>query len=228
MNLRVCIIRLFLPFIFVLTSCTSNIDKELNAQQVFNGTSYSIIEISITNNDEIESVGTGFFIKDKIISCLHVVSFETIDELVFFENINYRYYNDETIYKATVDKYDKVLDICILNPDANDNYKNLNYSTSDNQYGEDIYAIGNLNGHGLSIEKGIISIPKLNVETPSGTREVMQLDINIAHGNSGSPVINTDLEVIGMISFRMKDTNGNIIYGTAFAITITKILEFID
>ena len=91
-----------------------------------------------------------------------------------------------------------------------------------------VYAIGNLSNYGLSITKGIVSIPHINITYNNITRNVIQCDLTISDGNSGGALVNSDGKLIGLTTFRLKDQSNNIIYGISYCIPINTVLEYIE
>ena len=91
-----------------------------------------------------------------------------------------------------------------------------------------MYAIGNLSNYGLSISKGIVSIPHINVTYNKITRNVIQCDLTISDGNSGGALVNSKGELVGLTTFRLKDQSNNIIYGISYCIPINIVLEYIE
>ena len=108
-----------------------------------------------------------------------------------------------------------------LNPIKNGDSDNL-------KSGETVYAVGNASNYGIAIFQGIISIPLINVELDGLTRSVIQCDLTIAAGNSGGALLNDDGELIGVTTFRTKDTSGNVIYGIVYCIPINIVLGYIN
>lgn len=194
--------------------------KQLTPNEVFNNSIQSIVEIK-ASNEVGESFGTGFSVStDKICTCLHVVAINTSDGLKFYDNIQIRYYNSEKyISVSEIVSYDIKNDICFIKHESKKILK-INYPLI--KEGDTIYTISNLNNNGLGIEIGFVSIPKILVDVEDYKRNCMQLDLTVGSGSSGAPVLNTKGEVIGVISFRMRDINSNIIYGICYALNITE------
>ena len=56
----------------------------------------------------------------------------------------------------------------------------IEFSGSDYDFGDIVYAIGNTSNYGIGISQGIISVPEVNVKYYDISRLVIQADINIA------------------------------------------------
>lgn len=67
-----------------------------------------------------------------------------------------------------------------------------------------------------------------NVKYEDITIEAVQLSLIINEGNSGGPLINEAGELVGITTFRLRDNQNNIIYGTSFAITTKSIKKFLS
>ena len=92
--------------------------------------------------------------------------------------------------------------------------------------GEGVYAVGNASNYGIGIFKGIVSVPLVKIELDGLTRSVIQCDLTIAAGNSGGALLDENGSLIGITTFRTKDTSGNVIYGIVYCIPINMVLEF--
>ena len=76
-----------------------------------------------------------------------------------------------------------------------------------------------------SLTAGIISAVKQSI----GGWPVIQMDVLISHGSSGSPVCNEEGEVIGLATFGSLEQNtGNLASGYNFAIPVSVIKTYLD
>ena len=94
--------------------------------------------------------------------------------------------------------------------------------------GETIYTIGNPNGFGLSFTSGVISSSKRNVIYNDKTIKAIQTSLVINEGNSGGPVFDKNGDLLGIISFRLKDKYGEVIQGVSFALPSSTIKTFLQ
>lgn len=137
-----------------------------------------------------ESRGTGFSINDEglIITNHHVVE-DKENVIVSFK--------DEGLFNADViEKYPDI-DLAILQPETTDKLPHLvlaeNTTFTEN---EPIYFIGNpLKFNRIANEGNIIDYTQLK----SWNKEVLMIEAPVYRGNSGSPVINKDGKVIGVV-----------------------------
>ena len=109
-------------------------------------------------------------------------------------------------------------DLAVIKFAKNDSY----------DYGDKVYAIGNSNNKGIGVNEGIISNPKINVSSGGVNREVIESNIVINEGNSGGALLDSKGKLIGITTFRMKDSYNNVIYGVAYSIPINQIKDFIE
>jgi S1-C subfamily serine protease len=76
-----------------------------------------------------------------------------------------------------------------------------------------------------TLTAGIVSALKTSI----GGWPVIQMDVHISHGSSGSPVCNEEGEVIGLATFgSVEQTTGSLASSYNFAIPLSVINEFID
>lgn len=87
--------------------------------------------------------------------------------------------------------------------------------------GQDAIAIGNPEGYGISVTKGIISVISEYLDLTGAdekteiTLRVMRTDAPVNHGNSGGGLYNSDGDLIGIISAKLIDED---IEGMGYAI----------
>lgn len=86
--------------------------------------------------------------------------------------------------------------------------------------GETLYTIGNLNNYGLSCNVGILSAKAKQIEYNDSLNTFLQTNIEISKGSSGGPVITEDGKVVGIMTFKVRDVNGEYVDGMSFFIPI--------
>ena len=156
-----------------------------------------------------DSVGSGFFISNDgyILTNNHVI--DGADKILVVFN------NKE--YKAELIGNDFYTDLAVLKINVTSNNffdlkENIDYNI-----GDEIVAIGNPYGFGLSVSRGIISAKNRIIKNMEFF-DLIQTDAHISKGNSGGPLLNCNGDVIGINTVlyrRDYDTNG-----VAFAIPI--------
>lgn len=86
--------------------------------------------------------------------------------------------------------------------------------------GEQVYAIGNPDGAGISVTSGIVSVDAeyINIELADGSRTASMLEIRtdapINHGNSGGGLFDSDGKLIGIVNAR-SERSGVVNFGYA-------------
>lgn len=184
----------------------------------------SVLEIAIIDEEgEVVNQGTGF---------CKVNNYTMMSAAHLFENIKQ---DDKIIgtalsgeqYFLTISSINTETDIALLN--ITDKYlKPLEVAKTLPNNLEDIYIIGNTKGYGLSYNKGIVSMRKKNFTIHAKTKTVMQTNITINPGDSGAPVLNTSNQLVGMISFKLMNNDGQGVDGISFAVILEDILNEIN
>jgi S1-C subfamily serine protease len=104
--------------------------------------------------------------------------------------------------------HDKYTDIAILNIEDELGLKNIKIGSSNVNINDKVYYFDIIN---KEIENGIITSldNEINVNSSYGNSLYKANSIvgNIVEGNSGSPVLNNEDEVIGMISLKEENQN---------------------
>lgn len=99
------------------------------------------------------------------------------------------------------------------------NYEAAKICTSRSYVGDDVFAIGNPLGYGLSITSGILSVDSEYIDTESYDNvRVMRIDASVNGGNSGGGLFNKYGELIGIIDAKIVD---EAVEGIAYAIPIS-------
>ena len=215
-----------LGILFFLNICASVYFYTSNdTDRIFENNMLKVVEVK-TSDDEISwGYATGAFISNngEILTNKHVV----------FNSLTNNNYQIVKVRTATVDEW---IDAEILRLSADCDLAIIKINMSDTSYfkidtkvknGETVYTIGNPNGFGLSFTSGVISSNLRNVIYNDTTIQVIQTSLVINEGNSGGPVFNKEGNLLGLISFRLKDRNDDVIQGVSFAVPASAINEFI-
>jgi S1-C subfamily serine protease len=181
------------------------------------------------------SYATGFIIDESgyVLTNAHVVTDSASNRFVYEAlQIKGKFYNSKEEYTLNIIDYDIDLDLALLKFEKNDlALKAVSVAASkDLPFGATVFTLGNAEGYGISMTKGIISAPLKNFkDTETGVvSQVIQIDAAVNSGSSGGPLLNIDGDVIGIISFKIKkNNNGSIIDGIGFAIPSEVFMLFI-
>lgn len=164
-----------------------------------------VLSIKTYNNDILYKEGNGFVYKIDdyayILTNYHVIS--ESDSI-------YVYYNDYKI-KANILNYDEYDDIAIITIDKK--YINKKMKISNFNFNDKVRIVTN----NLSVDGYVLSdinAVKINYLNKSKMLDLIKINSNIKEGYSGSPVINRDNMVIGIMT--MVDTDN----GDSYAIPI--------
>lgn len=226
-------------------SICNNIPDVYNriSQSVLQIKSFKINDMVINGNNgnyysykksmELYSVGSGFVISEDgyILTNNHVI--DGADEImVYLKNIE---------YKAELIGSDFYQDVALLKINSRAKLTPLTLK-EDIKYnvGEEIIAVGNPYGLGISVSSGIISAVNRSI-SEIDMNNLIQIDAIINRGNSGGPLFNCNGEVIGMNTIlyfnninknnTTLDVNGNKNnndFGVGFAIPADVIMSIVD
>mgnify|MGYP005792311117 CR=1 FL=1 len=197
-------------------------------QKVYDG----VLMVRNYQNDEVASTGTGFVYKIEgdyayVMTNQHVV--DNADKVTLITS------KDEEI-DGEVLGGDSYVDIAIIKIKKFDGIKALQLGNSENaKLGDLVFTIGSPLGYEY---RGSVSTGHLagkdrlvSVSTDSNTSgsdwvmKVLQTDAAINPGNSGGPLMNTNGEVIGVISMKFVQTE---VEGMGFAIPIEYVNSKIE
>lgn len=171
------------------------------------------------------SQATGFFINQAgyLVTNAHVVRYADAYKLSNFKynsiDVKARFAESSVDISLQIIDVDEILDLAILKLDA-DKIDGLEYLTffemddpkSDNfdvktavtlLYGESVLAVGNANGYGMSVTKGVVSAPRRYFEENGRLVDAIQTDAAINPGNSGGPLVNLYGTVVGVNTFKI-------------------------
>lgn len=221
----VLILILLISLIFLIIFNKKN---NFSANDIFNKNIASVVELKAFDDEETVSYGSAVAIEDNLlITNAHVLSYKKNLVLKNFDNVQIRLATEIEYISATIKKIDYELDLAILKIDSN----NLNPIKTYNKKivtGEKIYAMGNAQNYGISIMEGIVAKNEAIVQADGKTVTAIQCDINITEGNSGGALLNKNGQLVGITTFRLKDSKNNVVYGISFAIPIGTINNFIN
>ncbi len=218
----------------ILTIVTLIPDNEYNAGDIYKRNISSILELKCEAVGIGESYGTAEVITNEriLVTNAHVVSYKKLDNTQLFENCSVRSAIEKEYTEVEVIKYDFEKDLAILDfvsPNSSLKYDSITVGNSnDLEHGSKVYAMGNGQNFGISIAEGIVGIPLINLQYDNLSKSVIQSDLNITEGNSGGALLDKSGKIVGITSFRVKDSSGNVVYGICYSIPINDVLLFIN
>ena len=191
-----------------------------------------------TISDSATSQATGFFINEDgyIMTNAHVVTLSDYESYPDFQytnrTVSFNFADSDEVFTATIVDYDSDLDLAVLKSDTTfTDQQYLTFFGIDHAnditlyYGEDVIAVGNANGYGISITSGVISAPLRYFEDGYQVVEAIQTDAAINAGNSGGPLTNMYGAVVGINSFKIVTSTSE---SLGYAIPANVVLNFLD
>lgn len=159
-----------------------------------------------------DSIGSGFFVRQNILlTNAHVVGNS--------KTVNITFLTGQTI-KGTVTNKDPAKDIAIVQ--VNGKYNYLSFASSVT-VGQTAIAIGNPLDMDFTVTKGMVS--KLNI-TDFKASKMFQFDAAINSGNSGGALINSQGQVIGMVTGKLVNDFKEV-EGMAYAIHFSELDRYL-
>ncbi len=197
------------------TMATEFSQSLINASQVYETASQVTVGIS----DGVTTVGSGFMFDARTyaVTAQHVV--ESLSEI-------YVVLPDGRISRATIAGSDQFSDVAVLRLEDELVVEPPTLANSATvRIGEPVIVIGHPFGSAQTLTSGVVSqINRLaEIQYNSQIRSVpnlIQFDAPVNFGNSGSPLFNSDGEVIGMVVGRVKPERGDGIY---YAVSSNKV-----
>ena len=178
----------FLILIFQITFCFS---QSKLSDLVQRSKPCIIIINTFDKNGKGIALGTGFFIDSTgtALSNYHVFEGAVTATITTFDGNKYSV--NKVISQS---KEMDILKFSISHPDQK-TFPFLKLAPTKPQEGEDVFVIGNPQGLEYSVSNGIVS----SIRFDEKIGQILQTTTPISHGNSGSPLINMNNEVIGII-----------------------------
>lgn len=201
-------------------------DVEMEYADIFAKLCNSVVRILTSEkaNGQTYYSATGFFITEDgyIFTNAHV-----IDDAKKVEILTY----DNKLYPVKVVGYDKLNDVALLKAEGN-GFCAAELRDSDSlSVGEELAVIGGPKSIELSytMTHGILSGIRYNFSFGSErVRDLLQTDTPTNQGNSGSPLIDKNGKVVGIISSKLYSLTEVSIEGLAFAVPINVAIDMLD
>lgn len=191
----------------------------------------SVFEITASRDNRFDSIGTAFKASNgKIYTNAHIVSYTKLQEKFTYDCIIAKIYKSGEQIELEIVNIDYEKDIAVLEPKNDmESFNKINglvLSKVDfDKIGAEIFTIGNLNGYGLALGKGIIASHKKIINNNSTENFYIQSTIEISKGSSGGPVFNNQQECIGIMTFKLRDLNNEYVDGISFFIPASSVSQ---
>jgi putative serine protease PepD len=179
----------------------------LTPNEIYKRASDAVVEVQAGN-----ASGTGFVVDTDghVVTNEHVVGTARTVQLRFAEG------GEE---QARVIATDRSTDLAVLDVDiSGHNVTPMELGSSAGvEVGDSVYAIGNPFGLERSFTAGIVSAVDRDIRAPNGftISDAIQTDAPVNQGNSGGPLLDTEGNVIGVVSQIASETGGNVGIGYA-------------
>ena len=157
-----------------------------------------------------------------IITNAHVIS-GLVDE----QSLSIKLYNGET-YQGKVVGYDSRTDLAVLKIEEN----NLPYASlvdsSQLVLGQDVIAIGNPLGLGISCSNGIVSALEKEIYVNNVYMTVIQTNAAVNAGNSGGGLFDINGNLVGIVNAKKGSNYTSSVEGMGFAIPSNTVLKVVN
>ena len=148
----------------------------------------------------VVGVGTGFFVSEEglLLTAYHVV------EAQWLGGRHMHYFGvapGGEEYRLELVGFDAYLDLALLQAEVDGPVPYIPFASGPTRPGREIVAIGNSRGEFLEDRSGRVT--RLGVGSPNARLAdgVIELTASLFQGDSGGPVLNTDGEVVGVVSY---------------------------
>lgn len=187
-----------------------------NATVNFDNIMKSVVVVESLSENRTQSMGTGFYFdKHYIITNYHVIK--------GYNTFRIQTYNEFGSISATLIGYDKYTDLAILRTEEIAP-KEMSLTMQRAILGEEVFVVGHPFGYKYTISKGVVSsLDRYDIKYPF--INYIQTDANVQSGSSGSPVINQQGNVIGIIK---STVNSDTSVGISLALTMSLITDSIQ
>ena len=190
----------------------------LTPNEIYRKASVAVVAVQAGN-----ASGTGFVVDSDghVVTNQHVVDTAQTVEVRFAEG------GEE---QARVIATDRSTDLAVLEVDLSGHSVtpiDLG-SSADVEVGDSVYAIGNPFGLERSFTAGIVSAVDRDIRAPNGftINDAIQTDAPVNQGNSGGPLLDTEGNVIGVVSQIASETGGNV--GIGYAVPSDTVREVVE
>ena len=186
----------------------------------------SVVQIEVTEETEslfgtYETVGAGsgviYTTDGYIVTNYHVVgaSSHNITVILF----------DGTMYEGLFICGDESMDVSVIKINKSDCTFAKIADSSELRLGEDVIAIGNPLGYGITVSEGIISALSRKITVENTTMTLMQTTAAINSGNSGGGLFNMKGELIGITNAKVGGTS---VEAMGYAIPSERVVHCIN
>ena len=219
-KIKKCAQLILIIFVVLLSSCS----KQFTPEELYSKIMNSVVEVKVNcNDDNLYASAVCIDSNGIFVSNAHVIP--KIDDVEI--NVYIRFSSSDEYEKVNLLKIDRTKDLALFQLENSDKCVPMEISKIRNT-GQQVYAIGNTSNQGVSISEGIITKSNVHIETKNISMNMIATDAFFAEGNSGGALIDSNNNLLGITTLRLKDDAGNIIYGVGYVIPAEIVLDFIS
>ena len=198
----------------------SEAPAQLDSALVYQAIVPSLVVVQTDNAREGEDFGLGSGVvvssDAQVLTALHVLEGSSEITLTFA---------DGSRTSATVSNVDEEKDIAVLTPHALPGLilPATIGSASGMRVGDEVFAVGHPFGLAGSFSSGVVSGLDREFRPPDGGHPIqglIQFDAAVNPGNSGGPLVNSNGQVVGIVTSLMNPTEQDFFIGIGFAVPI--------
>jgi S1-C subfamily serine protease len=178
--------------------------------------------------------GTGFLVhmNGYVLTNYHVIRRPSNMKGFFNESIKLINESTKTEFEGSLICFNEELDLALIKINIPENvmkyYKALKISQRNQSISTSVstvgYPFGNITGSNIKYTKGYIS----SETGPYNTPTLYTIDLSVNPGNSGGPLLDSQNNVVGVISARLNDEAvGSKVENIGFAVKTSYVIEFI-
>lgn len=191
-----------------------------NTSSVGSGVIYKVVRDNGDPSSSAYNRGTIYFV-----TCYHVIEENASDTDGKYVRVQLS--SSSELKKVKVAGYSSKYDLAVLKCDANDIETFLwgctDVTLFDSSYvsqGEQVFAIGNPLGLGITITDGLVSQINSIINVEGKIHRSLQISAEVNPGNSGGGLFNSNGEFIGIVNAKRDEANNGaiVVEGTSYAI----------
>jgi len=186
--------QVFASILLLITFSTNNSNAQvLTSEKIYERVVPTIMTLEVQNENGDYSIGTAFLVKNEgvAITCFHVIADAKYVKAKFSNE-------EEFLVSGIIDK-DVKRDIAVIRVKCiKDNF--LKLILEEPKVGADAFVIGAPRGFDFSISNGLIS----QIQVIDGMNQY-QFTCPVSPGSSGSPLLNNKGNVVGLVTWQMKE-----------------------
>lgn len=229
MKIKTCF---FVVLSTLILSITCNIvlgiilAKSLSETVSFDDLRVSLFELTIEYNLE-KNYATCFSAYEKGIYVTNYHSFTFCEDDIENAQITIKDH-ESNVCQVDLYGFNKDKDIALLKSDEFFSKNIIELSESNPKTGDLCYSFANANGLGISLYDGLISNPSIELIVDGCSQKYIQSNLPAYPGCSGGCLLDKKGFCIGMVSFRIKDKNGDPIIDFSYSIPSNTLREEIN